>query len=286
MFSIVKGMEQGSKEWLEYRRKHVTASDAGKILQEVPLNWGTPYSLWLDKIMGVEKEVNERMMDGIRLEPFARSSYEAAKGESFEPLVIKSDAHPHMMSSLDGISKDLSRCVEFKCGESAYKSAKEGVVKDYYIPQLMHSLAVTGHNSIDYACFWCDDLVIINVQRDDEYIANLIEKEKEFYECLISFKEPERSYLEYHNVATEEAIFLKERLEHAIERKKELEKLIEQHKQSLLEIADGRSIKVDNLKIRKSICKGIVQYKEVPELQNVDLNQYRSKPIEKYTFKF
>lgn len=286
MFSIVKDLEQGTKEWLEYRRKHITASDAGKILQEVPLDFGTPYSLWLDKIMGFEKEMNERMMEGIRLEPFARSAYEAVKGESFEPLVIKSDAHLHMISSLDGISKDLTRCVEFKCGEAAYKSAKEGKVKDYYISQLMHTLAITGHKSIDYACFWCDDLVIINVLRDDEYIANLIEKEKEFYECLVSFKEPDRSYLEYHNVASDEAIFIKERLEHAIEKKKELEKLIEQNRQILLEIADGRSIKIDNLKIRKSICKGPVQYKKVPQLQDIDLDQYRSEPIEKYTFKF
>ena len=286
MFSIVKDLQQGSKEWLEFRRKHITATDAGKILQEVPLNWGTPYSLWLDKIMGREKEINERMKGGIELEPFARSAYEDIKGESFEPLVIINDARPWQMASLDGISKDLNRCVEFKCGEAAYNSAKEGKVKDYYVPQLQHILAVTGHDSIDYACFWCDDMIIINVPRDEEYIATLIEKEQMFYDCLVNFKEPERGPLEYYQVRGEKAIFHKERLQHAIEKKKELEEFIEQEKQALIEIAADRNIEIEGLKVRKCVRKGNIQYKNIPELSKIDIEIYRGKPTEYYSFKY
>lgn len=286
MFSIVKDMIQGSEKWLQFRRKHVTATDAGKILQEVPLDWGTPYSLWLDKIMGREKEPNSYMLRGIELEPFARSAYEQRMGESFEPKVIVSNEHQWMMASLDGISKDLNKCVEIKSGPSSYSSAKEGKVKDYYYSQLQHVMAITGHESMDYACFWNDDLVVINVERDDEYIAQLIEKEREFYECLVNFTEPERGALEYYQVHDEEAVFLKERLEHAMERKKELEELIEEHKNMLIEIAAGRNIEVEGLKIRKNLRKGSVRYKDVPQLENVNLDDYRNQPSEYYSFRF
>ncbi|MDC7243668.1 MAG: YqaJ viral recombinase family protein [Sphaerochaetaceae bacterium] len=286
MFSIVKNLVQGSEKWLQFRRKHIMATDAGKILQDVPISWGTPYSLWFDKIIGREKELTPAMLRGIELEPFARSAYEQLRNVELVPHVITSNLRPWQAASLDGITRDLNRCVEFKCGESAYNSAKQGKIKDYYISQLQHTMSVTGHDSMDYACYWNDDLIIINIDRDNEYIENLIKKEKEFYECLVNFKEPERGFLEYHKVYDEQAIFLKERLEASIEQKKELEDLIKEQKKALIKIANGKSIDIDGLKIKKCIRKGNIQYHNIHEINKVDLEEYRSEPTEYYQFRF
>ncbi len=284
MFSVVKNMEQGTPEWLEFRRKHVTASDAGKILEEVPLSWGTPYTLWVDKIMARETKVNQRMLRGIELEPFARSAYIQRLNLSFEPSIIINDDRPWMMASLDGLSSCRNRVVEFKCGESAYNKAKQGEVASYYIPQLQHILAVSGLESIDYCAFWNDDLIIINVPRDEKYIQNLIEKEEQFYDCLINKKEPKSSLEAYENINSENALTIKHNLEAAIKKKKELEKIIQQNKDLLIEIADDRNIKIDNLKIRKKILPGKIDYKNIPELKDVDLNKYRKSATSFYTF--
>lgn len=286
MFSIVKDLLQGSQDWLAFRRKHVMASDAGKILQEVPLSWGTPYTCWYDKIVGREKELTTAMIRGIELEPFARSAYEQLKGVELTPHVIVSNDRQWQAASLDGITRDLSHCVEFKCGEAAYKAAKDGKVKDYYMPQLQHTMSVTGHDSMDYACFWNDDLIIINVPRDQEYIDEMIEKEAQFYDCLVNFTEPDKGLLEYHQVHDEQAMFHKERLLHAIDKKKELEEFIEQERNALIQIADDRNIEVDGLKIRKCVRKGSIKYKDIPALQGVDVENYRSTPTEYYSFKY
>ena len=74
MFSIIK-VEQGSQEWLDLRRKHVTATDACKILQAVPLSWGDPYTCWLDKITGKKTPMTAAMQKGVDLEPFARFAH-------------------------------------------------------------------------------------------------------------------------------------------------------------------------------------------------------------------
>ena len=104
---------------------------------------------------------------------------------------------------------------------------------------------------------------------------------------LSEYVSQSRSALEaYEEETSEEARMLKFNLEAAIQQKKDLKKIIEDHKYTLKEIANGRNIKIDNLKIRKKIRPGSIRYKEIPELNDVDLNQYRNDSSEYYTFSF
>jgi predicted phage-related endonuclease len=236
--------------------------------------------------MGRQKEISEVMRIGMEQEPFARTAFIEQTGIHVDPLVVKSNEYPFMMASLDGISRELNYVVEFKCGKSAYDKALNGEVASYYIPQLQHILAVTGLDSIDYCCYWNSDLVIINVPRDDDYIANLIEQEKEFYDCLVNHREPKTTLEDFFEETSEEARMLRYKLENAMERKKSLEVTIDKCKEGLIEIAHGRNIKVDNLKVRKKVRSGSIDYKKIPELETVNLEDYRKESTEYYSFCF
>ena len=67
--------------------------------------------------------------------------------------------------------------IEIKCGESAYKKAEFGEVPVYYYGQLQHILFITGLALINYWCYLPGRKgILISVDRDDDYISDLIEK--------------------------------------------------------------------------------------------------------------
>ena len=187
-----------------------------------------------------------------------------------------------MIASLDGITYDLNESAEYKCGKSAYDKAKSVVIPDYYIPQLMHQMAVTGHESMTYGCFWCDDFISITCNRDNEYIELLIEKEKEFYDCLINLREPVVESI-YELIDDENSVNLAKEFSDIKAEISKLDRLLKDKQKDLIAIANGRNIKVGELKVRKKVRVGNVQYKNIPELANVDLNKYRSKTTEFYS---
>lgn len=279
-------LQQGSSEWLEFRRSHVTATDAMKIMEECPVSWGTPYTCWLDKLMKRETTMNDAMKRGIELEPIARKKYEELMGINFSAAVVVSNIRPWQMSSLDGLSECSNHAVEIKCGKSAFESALNGEVKSYYIPQLQHHISILDLDKIDYFCYWEGNYKLLTVDRDEKYIQSLLEKESQFYDCLTNIVEPKCTLGIYEQIDTEEAAMLKLNLETALDRKKVLESEIKELKSKIESIADGRNICIDNLQVRRKIRSGNIDYSLIPIYKGVNLNQYRKKPTEYYDFRF
>lgn len=81
-----------------------------------------------------------------------------------------------MMASLDGIDIDGQAILEIKCpGPSDHELAKAGKIPEKYIPQLQHQLAVTGLKLAYYFSFDGTDGVIVEIERDEIFIAKIIE---------------------------------------------------------------------------------------------------------------
>lgn len=284
MFSVVN-LEQGTQAWLEFRRQHVTATDACKIMGTVPVSWGTAYTCWCDKLSGKEIQINAAMQRGIELEPFARTAYNQLKGYDCEPIIALSNDCPWMMASLDGISSDLKHIVEIKCpGSKTHDIAKSGKIPDYYNPQLQHQMSVTGLNSVDYCSYDGTECVVINVDRDDEYIDEMIEKEKVFYDCIMSCDPPPSSEIYYEMVEDSAVISSANRLHNAKNKMKELDSIVKEEKAFLSFFAQGRNIKVADMKITQRFRKGNIKYSDIPELKQIDLEKYRSVGSEYYQF--
>jgi len=277
---------QGSKEWLELRRKKVTASDAPVLMRETPIMWGkSPYSLWLDKLMSREIEMNPAMERGVNLEPFARTAYIEYKNIAVEPDVIINKKHQWAMASLDGINHREKVLVEIKCpGEKTHQMAKNGTIPKYYYGQLQHQLFVTGFDSVDYWSYDGLEGFCVNIKRDDEYIDRMIKLEYEFYQHLINVTEPDDENFGFKIIDSEEAKLLALNFQAARIKAKELKNLMEEHKEKLIELANGENVKIGELRIKQTLRKGNINYKDIPELQDVDLNEYRCEPYRYYTF--
>ncbi len=174
---------QGSKEWLDLRKTKITATDSAVIIGANP--WKTPLELYEEKLSSTDQLTkNAAMQRGIDLEPAARELFIIKTGIIVKPAVVVED---WAMASLDGLSEDQSMAVEIKCpGAKGQDMAKIGVIPDYYYPQLQHQMMVLGIDQMYYFSFDGIDGVVLTVIRNDEYIANMAVKEKEFYDCVMT----------------------------------------------------------------------------------------------------
>jgi putative phage-type endonuclease len=272
--------KQGSPEWLELRRKGIGASEAPVIMGVSP--WTTPYQLWQRKQSGAEQAMNASMRYGKDTEEAERKKFEKMVGITFFPDMTFRHGERHwQIASLDGIDFNQTVIMEIKqANQVDHQSAKEGTIPKKYYPQIQHQLDVV-RDKID-TCLYCSshkgDRVIVEVKRDEGYIAEMIAKETEFYEeNMLKGISPVLD-MEDTDWAEEAAQY---RLVDADI--KRLEKQREVHRKALIRLSNGLPCKGSGVVLTTTTPLGLVDYKAIPELSGVDLDKYRKPSVERWT---
>lgn len=173
-------MEQGSKEWLEWRKQGIGASEVAALVGASP--WSTPYQVWLDKTRRKAAfEGNAATIRGQELESKARSRYELETLEDMPPGIATHPKYEICRASLDGIRADKKLILEIKCmGAANHALAMSGVIPEYYIPQIQFQLAVTGADMCHFFAFGPDESsqlieVLPDIKMQGELIATVLE---------------------------------------------------------------------------------------------------------------
>lgn len=266
----------GSPEWLEMRRKYITATDASAIMGVNP--WKTPLQLYEEKIKGTKTLINPAMQRGLDMEPMALLEFEQASGHFVQP---QWKTHPDikwMAATFDGINED-GIAVEIKCpGEKDHLVACEGKVPEKYYPQLQHQMKVAEIGQCYYFSYRPEFKIawkMIRVEADRDYQQKMMEAEAEFYEGLqkkIAPKPCDRDVILRENQS-----WL--RLENALFSVRNRKKLIEEEedmiKKAMIDQCQGQASRGYRFKIAPVEIEGRVDYEAIPELKNVNLDQYR-----------
>lgn len=188
-------------EWLEWRRTGCGASDAPIILGLS--KYKKPFALFCEKAGRVEpQEINNPAIDkGNELEPIAREKFAARwnfktdSNETFAAKNVVSRVYPWMRASLDGCSDDGTLIVEIKYqGKDAHKDAHAGIVNKAYYAQIQHQLYVSGAISAVLVSIDVEhDIAVVPIERNEQYIADLVRQLKEFWECVQANRWPSES---------------------------------------------------------------------------------------------
>lgn len=129
----MEGLDQDSKEWLEWRSDGIGSSDIALLMSPEPLFDRTVGTLWKQRV-GYERAPelnNEHIHRGKRLEPLIRDEVNKILGSSFAPeCVMRKDA-PYLRASLDGIDYNLDAILEIK---SPSDKVFEKYLKEWKIP--------------------------------------------------------------------------------------------------------------------------------------------------------
>lgn len=267
-------VEQGSDLWLSLRKNHLGSSDAASIMEVS--KWSTPYQTWCEKLdLNTNKEDNSAMKRGRDLEPEARRHFEIVTGIEMTPKVFVKD---FMIASFDGVSECNKIAVEIKCpGKADHESALNGIVPVHYYPQLQHQMMVLDLKEIYYLSYSnSESVVIFRVLRDEEYCQKLLDNEKEFWNYLQNLEPPplcDRDFIEkndslWFNTTSEW------KKVHA--QLKSLEEYEEELRKKMIIMCNGKNCRGNNVKSSFYVRKGNINYKNIPEIKNVDLEQYRN----------
>ena len=279
----VINVEQNTPEWLEFRRSRIGASDASTVMGENP--WKTPHKLWEEKLMPFhETSVTPAMQRGIDLEPVAREAFIRQTGIPVEKIVVQHDEYDWMIASLDGINTDHKIVVEIKCpGELDHRAAQDGNIPMKYYGQVQHQLAVTGYDLAYYYSFDGTRGVVVDVERDDDYISAMIDREMEFMRCLQEMIAPKMSCRDYdYRDEDEEWLEQAKAYLEAEEQLKKWELEVSMHRSKLEDLAGGYSVSGGGIILQKVLRKGPVDYSKVEALQGVNLEPYRKPASESY----
>ncbi|HEY5236132.1 MAG TPA: YqaJ viral recombinase family protein [Rhabdochlamydiaceae bacterium] len=284
------------KEWLEWRRGGIGSSDAPIIMGVSP--WSTPLQLWKDKVEGTpEKAQNAAMKRGTDLEPMIRDRLE----DDFQLLLApKNICHPDfewMRSSLDAIDWLGHHIFEIKCpGKADHDTAMKGQVPEKYIPQLQHQLACACLPYMTYVSFYEGSYVAVKVERDEEYINILVEKEREFWDCVLNKTPPEKTSQDHQEKDSdpEWRKLVSEWRETYVSLKscEEKEKIL---RAKIIEASGGASSVGGGVKLTRQECQGSIDYDRatteyIQQIQqllgdsapSLDLNAYRKPSIQKF----
>lgn len=186
------------EQWLSIRQQGIGSSDAAVAVGLSP--YKSPLTLWLEK---TQRKAAEDLSDkpaviwGTVLEPVLARVYAERTGCKVRRVnaVLQHPEQRFMLANLDREVVGLPEgpgVLEIKtAGYHAAPQWEEGIPIAYQC-QVLHQLAVTGHAWADVAVLiGGQDFRIYRVQRDDDKIVDLIQRERQFWQYVTSDVQPE-----------------------------------------------------------------------------------------------
>lgn len=188
------------------RRKSIGGSDAAAAVNLSP--WSTPYQLWAEKRGYAEpddKSENDYIHFGNVLEDVVASEFMRRTGNRVMRMRkrLSHPVHPWMTANIDRrlISRSDGRVASIRegleCKTASFFTAKEwgesgDQIPIQYLIQVMHYMAVTGWDAWHVAVLIAgNDFRTFRIARDEEMIEDLIKREKEFWDHVLSDTPPD-----------------------------------------------------------------------------------------------
>lgn len=141
-------MQQGTAEWLLWRRQGIGASESAALFGVCP--YKTARQLYGEKL-GVAMEDTESspglFRAGHETEAMVRAEYEFETGLEFAPAVFEHPTHPFIRASLDGWNAETRQGIEIKL---VGKDKFAGPVPEHHVIQVQHQMLVVGVDSWTY----------------------------------------------------------------------------------------------------------------------------------------
>ncbi len=276
-------LEQGSEEWLAFRRDKIGASEC-PIIMGVS-KWTSPLQLWEEKV-GIRKPkmLNSAMKRGHDLEESARMAYQSMTGIKVKSKVYQHNEYDWMICSLDGIDETETKIVEIKApNKNDHDMAKRGIVPIHYVPQLMHQMEVCQVEKAHYFSFDGTEGSLVEIYRDEIFIKKMVKAEKEFFEKIQTFEAPELCDKDYEIRNDQLWTSVAKEWQEEYKEFKAKEKRLKELRQALIDLSGDKSSRGGNVRILRTVARGTIDYNSIPDLKNVNLEKYRKQPIIKYT---
>lgn len=295
------------QEWLQWRKGGIGSSDA-PIIMGVS-RFKTRYELWEEKTSTETKEddSNQFIKDaGNQAEGKIRHFFEIMSGKHFDPALYEMQNYQFLRSSLDGAYRwngKIEEIIEIKLlgdadPDKKWTNAKENnIVPPEYFPQIQMQLMVTSAKKCYFVAYLYDKddkflqkdmdrskLAVVEVFADDSYQADLMSMCLQFWTSVVMKQPPEFADADWKHLKALGATKLAEQFKLAKTAAKQAEENLQTIRDELVKIAEENGhprLEINGIKLQHISKIGNVDYAKIPELQGINLEQYR-KPGSKY----
>lgn len=286
-FNIVSFKEgQKGRDWLEWRRMGVGASDISVLMGTNP--YQTPKELWDIKCgFQSEEKVNFAMQRGIDAEPKARKWVEKNLDLNLKPVCIVHPKNAHFKASLDGFDFEKRVLVEIKSPSSkkiqelAFKHHR---VPDYWLHQVQWQ-AFLCEPTETYIAVWnfdkkeCEVITIFPSRRIQE---RMVEVANKFWKNVQFGKPPSLTEKDIIQLKDSDLDRLLEDFEyHAFKKTHAANECLKIKEKILPYIKEGKRFKTTRFNINKVAIPKRYDYGKM-QTDGIDIDKYL-KPL-KNTF--
>lgn len=173
------------EEWLEIRRNSIGGSDASSACGASP--WKSELELWCEKMgMIPDKETNESMRRGVYLEEYVaqRFTEETGKKVRKDNFMYADDDFPCLTANIDRVIVGENAGLECKTMNDYSTNdydIESGEIPTQYYYQVQHYMMVMGWEYMYIAFSSNFKFVWLKVDRNDEFIAQMRQKELDFW---------------------------------------------------------------------------------------------------------
>lgn len=184
MRRLVSTLDLPKTDWLKYRKKGITGTDAGAICGLNP--YSSAFEIYQDKITDeIEEFDNESMRQGRDLEEYVARRFSEETGLKVRRAnaIFQNEENPFMLADFDRLIVGQKAGLECKT-VSPYSSDKwnDGNIPLHYQMQVQHYLAVSGFDCWYIAAvIFGREFLIRKIERDEELINYLIDIERGFW---------------------------------------------------------------------------------------------------------
>lgn len=178
-------LEMPRQEWLWNRKKGIGGSDASAILGFNP--WKSAFELYIDKTSDQVEEIDNEaihwgnVLEDVVAEEFTRRTSKKVRRRN---QTFKHKEHDFMIANIDRDVVGERALLECKTTNAFNADAWEGDnIPPAYICQIQHYMAVLDYDKAYIAVLiGGQKFVWKEVERDDEFIELMIERERHFWE--------------------------------------------------------------------------------------------------------
>lgn len=274
---------QRSEAWLKYRQKKLGASDVPTVMGYS--EYKTRIELWEEKTgQRAPFAGNWATERGTKAEPEIRKMYELQTGHVLTQPVVEYKEWPTLIASLDGLTQCETKVVEFKYPSKAkFEMALAGKIPEIHAVQMQVQMLCAGVTEGDYVSYNGSEIAIVPITRDDKLCEEIVRECKLFWSCVEGKEEPS----EYITRNFEQDI--RTMLERYTDLKMQMAKVEQEAEEILLKIKqhmqDKEDLNVGPYFVKWQERKGTIDYKSIPVLDGLDLEQYRKDPIKVLSIK-
>ena len=282
-------IEQRSEEWFKQRVGLVTGSSVGAILGCDPFRKPSDVlRAMVRDFHNAESEFKGNIATdyGTKFESFAQADFEMETGQDVTETGFHiSSEHQWLGASPDGLVGSDS-VLEIKCpyGKRNGSDFKTMPEQPQYYAQMQIEMLATGRSKCYFYQWSSVGSKLETIDFCQIWIDENLPKLKKFHDKYVSeIKTPEKHLADL--IKTREAKQLAEVFNDTKAEMDRLKTYLEELRQQLINLADGQKSNISGVLVYPIDRKGSIQYKSIPELHNVDLEQYRGNSTKSWGVK-